>query len=302
MTPLPPEVTAAVRRAEDLVPRYDRLVREAARHAGGTVHGDEGDRIAHSVKGVDRLAEKVAAQAQRGKTVEQALLKVHDINRYTVIFPDTHYTDGVRRLQEYLAGHELTLHYGKNSWDDRFYKGYNARFEDKARPHAAVDPADATDTSPRHRMEVQAHTPASLAAKQDTHDLYKLMRTGAVTEEEADATAELMALRSDTVPKPPGVEALGTRQVSEARPNTPSPQARAQAKAAPQQPRTAEGSEQPSRGPGVPAPHTPPGPPAEDRQRLTPEQSPAGRPDPDANTGRDHDEPSRSGLDPRGLG
>lgn len=296
MTGPPPEVTAAVRRAEQLSLRYDQLVRRAAAAAGGAVHGDRGDHIDHAVKGADRVAEKIRSMTDQGIATTQALLSIGDLNRYTVVFPESDYTSGVQRFQAHLARDGVLLDQGKNTWQDPIYKGYNARFLDTGQPHAALDPAEAADSLPRHLFEVQAHTPASLTAKEDTHDLYKLMRAGTLREEGFDAAAELQARRNDVVAIPPGADTIGTPVPPRPRPDPPPAAAFAEVESALRQLRE-------SRAPHAAAPQqlptqrTPPRPPAHERQRLTPESSPASVPDPDY----DRDEATRPDLD-HGLG
>lgn len=115
------------------------------------------------LKGRARLEEKVTtAMTERGRTPEEAFAEVKDAIRYTFGYPEDKYSDGVRadvdRLKQ--AGFELSEF--RNAWAEPEYKGINSRWR-------------IPETG--QLFEVQFHTEASFAAKQETHGAYERLRT-----------------------------------------------------------------------------------------------------------------------------
>lgn len=296
MTSEPPgPVVAAQARAQQLAAaRYDRVLRESARAEGRAVAGDNGSEITHAVKGTESLYRKTENERADGVTLDEALLRTPDLNRYTVLLDEADYTSGVERFRERLAEHGLIYESGKNTWDDPFYKGYNARFRDQHQPHAGLDPDQVDDASPRHLVEVQFHTPASYAAKSDNHDRYKLSRSGDLSPDEKDAANELQAQRNEQVTAPPGHERLGSRiparqrrpdipqtafdrirQRLESQRDEPDGQPQDPSRTVPEQrspPEHVDAAAVPGSGPQEPVAQPVTGP-----RRLTPEQSSAGQ-------------------------
>lgn len=200
---------------------YHRTMREAARAAGGRLAGDYGADVEHSIKDVDSLERKVGQSSDKGASTEDSLLQINDMNRYTILFDEADYTAGTQRAREHLEERGFSFAYGRNTWDDPFYKGYNTGFLDQSRPHAALDPDLADVSAPRHPVEVQFHTRESFDAKSDNHDLYKLVRSGELSRHEVHAAMELQARRNESVASPPDQERLEERMPArERRPDT----------------------------------------------------------------------------------
>jgi hypothetical protein len=120
--------------------------------------------VEHVLKGADRLKEKIAdaLRARPGLTATQALSIVPDPVRFTFTYSPDRYADGVLADVEHLKEiglEELKL---KNLWSDEQYKGINSQWR---RPETGL------------RIEVQFHTPASLEAKEFTHEAYERIRS-----------------------------------------------------------------------------------------------------------------------------
>ena len=120
--------------------------------------------VEHRLKGEDRLKEKIAdaLRGRPGLTAAQALSIVPDPVRFTFTYSPDRYADGVladvERLKE-IGLEEVKL---KNLWSDEQYKGINSQWR---RPETGL------------RIEVQFHTPASLEAKELTHEAYERIRS-----------------------------------------------------------------------------------------------------------------------------
>ncbi len=119
--------------------------------------------LENRLKGKDRLTEKVEADMTKwGVTAQRAFANVKDAIRYTFLYPDNRYSDGVlvdcQRMR--AAGFELAER--RNLWTGDQYKGINSRWR---------VPGDG------QMFEVQFHTQASFEAKQVTHGAYERLRT-----------------------------------------------------------------------------------------------------------------------------
>jgi hypothetical protein len=120
--------------------------------------------LEHMLKGEDRLKEKIAdaLRGRPGLTATQALSIVPDPVRFSLEHSPDRYADGVVADVEHLKEigfEELKL---KNLWSDEQYKGINSQWR---RPETGL------------RIEVQFHTPASLEAKELTHEAYERIRS-----------------------------------------------------------------------------------------------------------------------------
>ncbi|MEB8339389.1 toxin glutamine deamidase domain-containing protein [Streptomyces endophyticus] len=149
----------------------------------------------YRLKGEDSLKRKLATQMldEPDRTAQSALGKVKDSIRYTVEFPDSHYTHGVQQAVDTLRHQGFENVTFKNTWGSEGYKGINSTW---------LDP----DTG--KVFEVQFHTPESFTAKMDTHVLYENGRLPGVSEAEREA---IRAAQNDVfgrVPVPEGTEAI----------------------------------------------------------------------------------------------
>jgi hypothetical protein len=146
--------------------------------------------LENSLKGKDRLAEKVnEAVEERGHTAESALGIVKDAIRYTFVYLEDRYTEGVYADCERLEAADIERVDRKNSWGGLEYKGINSRW-------------CVPDTG--QLFEVQFHTQASLDAKEKTHWAYEGLRT--LPEDDAEVGQLHSYQREVTakIPVPPG--------------------------------------------------------------------------------------------------
>jgi hypothetical protein len=139
--------------------------------------------LENRLKGKDRLTEKVIqAVEERGHTVESALGMIKDATRYTFVYREDRYTEGVYADCERLEAAGFERVDRKDSWDCQEYKGINSRWR-------------VPGTS--QLFEVQFHTQASLDAKEETHWAYERLR---MPSEDDTEISQLTA----KVPVPPG--------------------------------------------------------------------------------------------------
>ena len=159
------------------------------------IEADDPDRsltgLEFRLKGKDRIEEKVSkGMAERSLTIKQAFGEVKDAIRYTFLYPEDRYAEGVRadcqRLKD--AGFEPVDR--KNSWAAQEYKGINSRWQIPENGQV---------------FEVQFHTRASFEAKQETHAAYERLR---VLPDDHEEVYELRAHQrevSANIPMPPDV-------------------------------------------------------------------------------------------------
>lgn len=131
------------------------------------VEGQDPDRhlvgLEFRLKGRERIEEKVVHDMQkRGVSAEQAFGSLKDAIRYTFQYPDDRYSSGVRADVQRIKAEGFELVDFRNSWANEEYKGINSRWQ--------VPENGQT-------FEVQFHTEASFAAKQETHTAYERLRT-----------------------------------------------------------------------------------------------------------------------------
>jgi hypothetical protein len=96
---------------------------------------------------------------------------VKDAIRYTFCYSEERYTEGVYEDCQRLEHAGFERYDRRNSWQHDEYKGINTRWR---------VPGDT------QLFEVQFHTETSLAAKEETHDAYKLLRTLPADDAEVD--------------------------------------------------------------------------------------------------------------------
>jgi hypothetical protein len=144
-----------------------------------------------ALKSPDRFKEKLAKLITLEPDVAPGDLaaKIHDGIRYTLLFADPYYSDGVRTVENLLAGEGYALVWRKPSWSGEEYKGINSQWFD---PDSGV------------LFEVQFHTPASWDAKQRTHDSYEKIGNPATYLEDRPRLRAFQREVSASVPVPPG--------------------------------------------------------------------------------------------------
>ena len=144
------------------------------------------------LKGKDRLTEKVTmAMDERNRTPEEAFATVKDAIRYTFQYTEERYTAGVYADCDRLEAAGFQFVDRNNSWEDEEYKGINSRWRVPEN---------------RQLFEVQFHTEASFAAKQETHLAYERLRTPTTPDEEVHELRTFQREVSAKVPIPPGAK------------------------------------------------------------------------------------------------
>jgi hypothetical protein len=140
------------------------------------------------LKGRDRLAEKADSHLKSNPELspEQAVSKVKDAIRYTFVYSDDHYTEGVQADTRRLAD-DFELIDLRNLWPAAEYKGINTRW--RAQESSQV-------------FEVQFHTHASFEAKQSTHGAYEKIRDPATPRGERDKLQDFQRQVSADIPAP----------------------------------------------------------------------------------------------------
>ena len=106
----------------DILPALKRVESaEQDRHLAG---------LKHMLKGEDRLKEKIADEltAKPGMTPRQALENVADPVRFTFMYSQRRYADGVHADIERLEAEGFELIKLKNLWADEQYKGINSQW------------------------------------------------------------------------------------------------------------------------------------------------------------------------------
>jgi hypothetical protein len=148
--------------------------------------------IENSLKGKDRLAEKVNFDVQKkGITVDQAIANVKDTIRYTLCYAEDAYTEGVYMDCDRLTDQGFELVERRNSWDKEQYKGINSWWR---------------VPTMGQRFELQFHTQSSLDAKEETHWAYEKLRVGVPTAAEQRELEDYQKRITARVPIPPGAQ------------------------------------------------------------------------------------------------
>jgi hypothetical protein len=189
----------AVYRAYAIDQAYERvreIERGAVTPAMKRIEAEDPDRhlagLENSLKGKDRLAEKVTFDVQKkGVTAEQAVANVKDAIRYTFCYSEHAYTEGVYADCARLNDNGFELVERRNSWDKEQYKGINSRWRVSANDQL---------------FELQFHTQASLDAKEETHWAYEKLRVGVPTPTEQRELEDYQKRITARVPIPPGAQ------------------------------------------------------------------------------------------------
>lgn len=146
--------------------------------------------LENSLKGKERLTEKInEAVEERGHSVAEALGMVKDAIRYTFVYTEDGYAQGVHADCERLECDGFEPFDRKNSWDCLEYKGVNSRWRVPGTGQL---------------FEVQFHTQASLGAKEETHGAYELLRTLPQDDAEVSRLRAYQRQVTAKIPVPPG--------------------------------------------------------------------------------------------------
>ncbi|MBW1604105.1 ATP nucleotide 3'-pyrophosphokinase, partial [Streptomyces sp. JJ66] len=166
-------------------------IRTVASWSGAEVVG-----FAHRLKSEDALKRTVATALRENpdQTVYQALADVHDSVRYTLVWEDADYTQGVEVATGMLSAWGHTNERWANTWKDRTsYQGITTTWRD---PMYA------------HPYTIHFHTPASEDAARAAQPLEEERRLPGTTPERKEALAEQQARLFAAVPVPAGAQSL----------------------------------------------------------------------------------------------
>lgn len=149
------------------------------------IEAEDSDRtlvgLENRLKGKDRLTEKIEKwqSAQPGLQPDDAFKLVKDAIRYTFVYNEEHYTEGVYTDCDRLESAGFEPVDRQNSWKEDQYKGVNGRWRER-------------DSG--MLFEVQFHTQESIDAKELTHPAYERIRDPATP---PDEVRELRAFQSE---------------------------------------------------------------------------------------------------------
>lgn len=145
--------------------------------------------LSNFLKKTDRLKEKVANDVLfKGRTEEQSLENVKDAVRFTFVYADERYTEGVYSDCARLEALGFEPFDRQNSWQHDQYKGINSGWRE---PESGL------------LFEVQFHTQASFAAKELTHQAYERLRGSAADDAEREQLKAFQSAVSAMIPVPP---------------------------------------------------------------------------------------------------
>jgi len=162
---------------------------EAQLEQGELVPGTE----KFALKTVDRFKEKLAKMISEEPDADwrELVPRITDGIRYTLLFPDEGYASGVMEARDSLTSAGFELYEQKNAWADetKAYKGINSAWMDR-------------DTGVF--FEVQMHTSASWAAKQESHREYEIIQSRSTTADEKAGSNQRQDQIFARVPMPDG--------------------------------------------------------------------------------------------------
>lgn len=153
----------------------------------------------YALKSSDRFKEKLAKlkSDEPGANTRELISRITDGVRYTFLFPDEAYADGVMKTCDSLASAGFELYERKNAWADeaKSYKGVNSTWMDR---DSGV------------LFEVQMHTAASWTAKQESHRAYEIIESLTAIPEEKSSAREWQDQIFARVPMPNGAAEIPT--------------------------------------------------------------------------------------------
>lgn len=170
-----PQVTAAVSRLADDI---------GAQLAG----------LEHRLKQPESLKRKLTTGRKReGLPLATQLESVDDVVRYTLVFEDAAYVEGVTEATAWLDRAGFHQHDLNNAWYSGRYRGINGTWM-----HPASGAA----------FELQFHTPMSWQITKETHEMYEAMRLQSNSPETRRQLSNLIAAEYAKAPRPEGVAGL----------------------------------------------------------------------------------------------
>lgn len=163
------------------------IAKDVAADAGGELHELE-FRLKTPASAADKASRALAA----GRSLEEALGRLNDLVRYTIAFPDSRYAEAAQRAVESLEAQGTVRVVNFWRWSDATYIGINV----------TVRSRDAGT------FEVQFHTSASLAAREDAHSMYEQARDLPRRSDVRRLIDRELAARAKRVSRPAGVERI----------------------------------------------------------------------------------------------
>jgi hypothetical protein len=166
------------------------VIDEISQEVGGLLVGTE-----YRLKAMESFKRKLATQqALTGEPVERLLARAHDSVRYTVVFGDRRYAEGVVQTSAALDRWGFTPVEVKNYWQGSpRYRGLNTTWM-----HARSGTV----------IEMQFHTGQTYLANTLTHDMYERMRLPDTPLHERERLNDIIASAYARAPRPNGAETL----------------------------------------------------------------------------------------------
>lgn len=149
----------------------DSLLKSIAEDQGGQLYGSQ-----HSLKTQSAIANKLARLVtEENMTIPQAMDSIHDINRYTLVFEEPVFDSKVGSSILTLGSEGWTLA-SKNEIDSDLYRGVNADFIQNG-----------------NYLEVQFHTPETVASNEAAHTSYKDTQKPSATDSQIEAAEDAIS-------------------------------------------------------------------------------------------------------------
>lgn len=182
-------VAVLIRAARAVEPPITSMLQTIAAKHGGRMEG-----LDFRFKSEDSLARKISGEAvDRTRMYSQIAESIKDVLRYTTVFPQNTYAQGVREVREELLSRGYKEVKFRNTWAGPGYRGINAVYE----------------TPQGFKFEVQFHTSSSYSAKEGgTHALYEQQRLLPPRSEAYESLTRQQNEIFATVPTPPGAATL----------------------------------------------------------------------------------------------
>jgi len=177
--------------------RYERIAdveRDVISPAIRQIEGCGSDRVLvgweHRLKSTDRLKDKVAEGVEeKGRTTVEALSQVKDAVRFTFVYSEERYSEGLWADVDRLRDKGFEPVERRGTWTEDLYKGINSRWRE---PDTGL------------LFEVQFHTKNSFEAKQLTHATYERLRDPMTSREELRELRRLQSTICREVRAPEG--------------------------------------------------------------------------------------------------
>ena len=168
---------------------------------------------------LDRCLQDNTSSPSYTPTVEEITCSVDDCLRYTVVFPFKKYTDGVRRVERYLARKV----YGYGSGEQKTNNFANYWHEDKGKTtYMGINSWITTAVDDNaYTWELQFHTEEGIKLKmEESHIQYEIIRApddgGEAARERKQRAYDTLKELWEKIPKPPGAAAIGRPEVDAA--------------------------------------------------------------------------------------